>query len=83
MRKIDEIALYAAVREERGTQPWGKEHARPVDEIAIGLGIPVKRALALLDKWDDKGWWDFGVSLRYGWMTKTAPQSLKVWGVVQ
>jgi len=35
-------------------------------------GFPVhhKRAWYLLEKWSDKGWYDYGVSLDMGWITE-------------
>lgn len=29
-----------------------------------------KRQYYILDKWTRKGWWEYGVSLRSGWMTQ-------------
>lgn len=38
-------------------------------DVGVRLGLHVKRALYLLEKWADKRWWDCGVSLRTGWLT--------------
>lgn len=35
-----------------------------------GFPIPYKRALYLLGKWCDKGWYQYGVSLDLGWLTQ-------------
>lgn len=76
MRKPDEVALYNALRLLTG----GEAHygiarsGRFADEVARDLGIPEKRATFLLDKWSDRGWWDYGVSARTGWFTPEAPQ---------
>lgn len=62
--KDDERRLRAAVYADRvvgGT--------RPVDTIAVALGMSEKRALALAEKWYEKGWWEVGVSVRCGWLT--------------
>lgn len=32
-------------------------------------GMNDKRAAYILEKWSDKGWYDYGVSLRAGWLT--------------
>ena len=44
--------------------------------LGDGSGVPVgqwdsldKRALRVLEKWTRKGWWDWGVSVRAGWLT--------------
>ncbi len=31
--------------------------------------IPLKREIYILNKWADKGWYDYGVSLDLGWLT--------------
>lgn len=33
------------------------------------LLLPQKRIMRMLEKWVRKGWWDYGVSLRTGWLT--------------
>lgn len=38
-------------------------------EIAQGMGQNEKQALRWVEKWDARGWWDYGVSLRSGWFT--------------
>lgn len=42
---------------------------RFIDALAEGLGIHPKRGLYLAGKWSDKGWWEYGVTLRSGWLT--------------
>lgn len=74
MRKPDEIELYAAVRHLR-VQPYEAGRELP-DATAARLGIAEKRGYCLLQKWADKGWWDYGVSLRCGWFTPDAPEVL-------
>ena len=39
-------------------------------EIMKTMSINRKRALYLLDKWADKGWYEYGTSLDLGWLTK-------------
>lgn len=75
MRKPDEIELYAALRQGR-VLPYEAGRELP-DATAERLGIAEKRAYCLLQKWSDKGWWDYGVSLRCGWFTPEAPAELK------
>lgn len=80
MRKPDEVALYAALRA-RSTVV--NEYVRsPGDIMALEdeakrLGIHEKRAFTLVGKWCDKGWWDYGVTLRSGWFTPTSPETLE------
>ncbi len=72
MRKPDEIALYAALRNR------GNGDDRPLaDEVGARLGIHHRRVLALLEKWTSNGWWNYGVSARTGWFESEAPEELK------
>lgn len=68
MRKPDEIAYYAAIR--------AKGRGIFADTVAERLEIEWSRAAYLLAKWEGAGWWDWGVSLRSGWLTDAAPQEL-------
>lgn len=79
-KKPDEIALYDALRERArngrndlprspGTYALGEEAER--------LGIPYKRAHALMEKWCRAGWWEYGVTVRSGWFTREAPGTLR------
>jgi hypothetical protein len=70
-RRPDEIALYARLRAD-GRCPG----PNAVYEAFDALSIPEKRGFYLLDKWDAKGWWEYGVSLRCGWFTENAPEAL-------
>lgn len=65
--KPDEMALRAAVLADRKSQPHTS--GTFLDELAQGLGIPDSRSYYIGSKWTDKGWWDYGVSLRSGWLT--------------
>lgn len=38
-------------------------------DVGVALGMAEKRAAYVLDKWAGKGWWEYGVSLRTGWLT--------------
>lgn len=39
-------------------------------------GDLTKRQYYLLDKWTDKGFWEFGVSMRSGWLTPEGKEKL-------
>jgi len=48
-----------------------KEHITPRHIInSEGFSMHHKRAWYLLGKWADKGWYDYGVTLDLGWMTR-------------
>jgi hypothetical protein len=67
--KADEIALLqlaAAVHE--GPYKCNKE-APFIDALGALLGMHTKRSHYLAGKWCDKGWWDFGTTLRSGWFS--------------
>lgn len=71
MRKPDEIAFYAALRR-RGVCPG----ALAILEELGKLGMTEKRACGLLEKWTERGWWEYGVTFDGGWFTATAPEEL-------
>ncbi len=55
--------------------------------ITIGerMGVPPKRVAYWLDKWTDKGLWNYGVSARSGWVTDKGKEKvveLKARGLV-
>jgi hypothetical protein len=37
--------------------------------FAQGLGLHLKRAVSLCEKWMEKGWYDYGTSILGGWLT--------------
>lgn len=37
-------------------------------EVSHCLGIPLKRAAYICEKWCRKGWYDYGVSVGMGWL---------------
>ncbi len=45
-----------------------------VKDLILTPGFPIhpKRAMMMLEKWTDRGWWEYGVSLWTGWMTDKA-----------
>lgn len=58
MKKPEELAFMKLVMENEGKIPsslW--------DHLT-------KRQYSYLDKWSDKGWWEYGVSSRSGWLEK-------------
>lgn len=79
MRKLDEIAFYAELRDAAAQFPrsdgyWGGRSA--VLTIIQRLGIPEKRAYSLLEKWYGKRWIDCGTWVWGGWFTDDAPEVL-------
>lgn len=45
-----------------------REQTGLFDETCADIAPP-NRVLYVLEKWYRKGWWDYGVSLRSGWLT--------------
>lgn len=37
---------------------------------------PMRQLWSILDKWSDWGWWDYGVSIRGGWLTEVGREEL-------
>lgn len=71
MRKPEEIKLYAILKEKRPL-PCGTFADDHFEEAGCG-----KKGYYYLRKWDEKGWWDYGVSLRSGWFTPESPAALE------
>lgn len=46
-----------------------REDFGPFDVSCADIAPP-NRVLYILEKWSGKGWWEYGVSLRCGWMTQ-------------
>lgn len=64
--KADEKALLLAIQRETSKHP-------PLPcprDVAEALGMNAKRAAYLFEKWDKKGWYNYGVSLTTGWLTE-------------
>ncbi len=74
--KPDEILLLKTLYKER-PKPLPTNDSQFVDDIGERLGMHTKRTLYLLDKWTDKGWWEYGVSLRTGWFTELGLEEAK------
>lgn len=68
MKHADEIQFYAAIR--------AKGRGVFADVAAENIGMDWGRAEDLLEKWCRLGWWEFGVSMRSGWLTDEAPLEL-------
>jgi hypothetical protein len=64
--KPDERAFLLKLLAERPRQLAQGPYAT---DVGVSLGIHEKRALYLLRKWTGKSWWNWGVSLRGGWLT--------------
>lgn len=45
-----------------------REQTSPFDESCADIAHP-NRVLYVIEKWSGKGWWQYGVSLRCGWLT--------------
>lgn len=41
------------------------------------IQIPYKRCMYILEKWVEKGWYDYGVSLDLGWLTEEGKAEAK------
>lgn len=72
MVKADEIELYNELWARCPIDAPYKDRERVRDVIA-SLDINEKRALYLLDKWSDRGWYEWGVVIDGGWFTPEAP----------
>jgi hypothetical protein len=59
--KLDEQKLLQALA-------WRCDRAFVTDYFDV-IGMNHKRGLGILEKWTEKGWWDYGVSVRSGWIT--------------
>lgn len=63
-RVKNEVGLYRKLSS-------GKEGKSPRDIInEPNFSIPHKRAWYFLEKWTDKGWYEYGVTLDLGWVTE-------------
>ena len=68
MKKPDEIYFWNRVKKEVGL--YGDAGKSPRDIInEETFPLHYKRAWYLFDKWSDKGWYDYGVTLDLGWIT--------------
>ena len=69
--KSDERVFLIEFYEARNFQPYDSEGAITARELINTPGFPLhyKRAWYLLEKWSDKGWYDYGVTLDLGWLT--------------
>jgi len=63
--KDDEVRFLVKLARERPKQAADGPFA---DAVGASLGIHPKRVDYLLQKWTDKGWWNYGVSARSGWL---------------
>ena len=63
-RKQDELDMMELLYED--TEGYG-----PKSGSLLYYETPIKkRKTSILEKWSDKGLWEYGVSLRAGWLTK-------------
>jgi hypothetical protein len=63
--KFDEMKLLTEIqrRQKNGEHPY-------VREVVADIGMNGKRAAYLCEKWTDKGWYEYGVNVLAGWLTK-------------
>ena len=66
--KEDEKQLLLKIRKERPLPPKGEN--KFATEYGDELGIHPKRTEYLLGKWTDRDWWEYGVTVRTGWLTE-------------
>lgn len=69
--KPDERKFWDLMREKATAHlPGGKiRYGQDVYELSESIGMNAKRAEYLLFKWSDRGWYDYGVNVWFGWMT--------------
>lgn len=72
--KTDELQLLQAVAD----KPQGVF----ADGCFEPIGMHPKRGMYLLGKWASKGWWEYGVTLRSGWLTPEGIAAAKTPGRV-
>ena len=65
MLKEDEIYFWNLIKKELSTSE------KTVQDIINGkdFSMHYKRVWYLLEKWSQKGWYDYGVSIDLGWIT--------------
>ena len=70
--KDDEKQFLVTVYKHRMKHRGGTDHLSP-REIINGprFSMHYKRAWYLLEKWTDKGWYDYSVTEDMGWLTET------------
>lgn len=66
--KEDEMQLLSEIqaRLQCGEKPY-------IREVVASIGLNEKRAAYICQKWAEKGWYDYGVSVLAGWLTEKAP----------
>lgn len=73
MRRREEVVLYNKLRK-LGPRPGLS--VQDFERLAHENMTPTKQARGWLEKWADKGWWNYGVALEGGWFEPGAPDSL-------
>lgn len=69
--KADEKVLLLEMQKETGKALLLGKTLRPCSrEVAEALGMNAKRAAYIFRKWSNRGWYDYGVSVATGWLTK-------------
>jgi hypothetical protein len=71
--KPDERALLILVSKVHGGANKPNQHTGKdipfLDAIGERIGMHPKRANGIGLKWTDKNWWNYGVTVRSGWLT--------------
>lgn len=68
--KQDESRLLEKLREREQNQS-----RKSADNFFAELGIAPKRGYYILQKFTNWGWWEYGVSLRTGWLVQPSHSS--------
>ena len=77
--KADEVALRRAVLRNGKSSPLrlvslGRVHTSTCDDYPLPVVawslMHHRRLYRVLEKWTDRGWWEYGVSPRTGWLTR-------------
>lgn len=62
--------------DKRALAEWMLAGKKPREFEALGL-MHDNRLYSILDKWTNKGWIDYGVSVRYAWLTDEGKAALR------
>lgn len=76
MRHPDEVKFLCRLASERPQQTMT---GPTCDDIATEMGIPIKRAYFLYEKWGRQNIFESGVSDRMGWLTEKGLATAEEW----
>lgn len=63
------MMAYALDHDEQGIDMWR--------HFVESGGVNDKRYHYVLSKWSDRGWWNYGVSLRSGWLESVGREAMQ------